>query len=213
MKVNIQADIKEFTRKWNRTRKKEIPSIIRNTLNDLARASRIELQKTLPKYIDRPTKFTISSILFEETDKEKLKSMVGFLSKNFPKKGRRGNVGTFPAEYMNFQVHGGTRLPKKTFIAVPTKHYKTNKFGNIKRNDISKLLANPKYFSGTSKKGNPGIFKKEKKGVKMVIAWEKQTEYRGGRYPFRSIVRNFVNSNFRRSFEKNFNQVFKRKGI
>jgi hypothetical protein len=66
MRVNIQADVKEFTRKWNSTRRKKIPSIIRNTLNDLAMGSRTRLQQTLPKYVDKPTPFTLKSILFEQ---------------------------------------------------------------------------------------------------------------------------------------------------
>ena len=113
--------------------KKKIPSIIRNTLNDLAMGSRIRLQQTLPKYVDRPTPFTMKSILFEKTDKNKLESRVGFLSSNFPKKARRANIGTFPSDYMSLLTHGGTRLPKRKAIAVPTSNYKTNKFGNIKR--------------------------------------------------------------------------------
>lgn len=212
MRVNIEADIKDFTKKWNRTRKKKIPSIIRNTLNDLAMGSRIRLQQTLPKYVDRPTPFTMKSILFEKTDKNKLESRVGFLSSNFPKKARRANIGTFPSDYMSLLTHGGTRLPKRKAIAVPTSNYKTNKFGNIKRGDVGRLLSKPNYFSHTIK-GRAGIFKRDKKNnVSMVIAFEPETTYQGG-YPFYSIVRHYVNSNFKNKFEKNFKQVFLREGI
>ena len=213
MKIGIQSDIKKFTKKWDKTRKKEIPSIIRNTLNDLAKGARIELQRTLPKYVDRPTKFTVNSVFFEETDKIKLQSRVGFLSSKFPKKARRRNIGTYPSDYMSFLIRGGTRLPKKKYIAVPTEHYKTNRYGNIKRNDIAKLLSNPKYFSGVSRKGNFGIYKRLKKKIKMVIGWETQAVYKGGKYPFNSIVSYYIKRNFRKKFIKNFKQVFARKGI
>jgi hypothetical protein len=212
MRVNIQADVKEFTRKWNSTRRKKIPSIIRNTLNDLAMGSRTRLQQTLPKYVDKPTPFTLKSILFEKTDKHKLESKVGFLSATFPKKARRANIGTYPSDYMSLLTHGGTRLPKRKAIAVPTNSYKTNKFGNIKRGDIRRLLNKPNYFSD-SIKGRDGIFKRDKKNnVTMVIAFEPETTYQGG-YPFYSIVRHYVNGNFKKKFEKNFKQVFAREGI
>ena len=162
MKVSIKADIKEFSKSWNKARKVKIPSIIRNTLNDLAMGARADLMDGLNKFVDMPTKFTINSVRFEKTDKEKLESRVGFLSRNFPKKANRSNIGTFPSDYMSLLTKGGTRLPKRKAIAVPTKNYKTNKYGNIKRNDIQKLLNSPKHFSGVSKAGNPGIFKKDK---------------------------------------------------
>ena len=35
------------------------------------------------------------------------------------------------AEYLRFQIEGGTRTPKGTAIAVPTSNVKLNRYGNL----------------------------------------------------------------------------------
>ena len=113
-------------------------------------------------------------------------------------------------------------MPKGQAIPVPVpKNMKPNKFGNIPRGKIDRLLADKdKYFSGTPKgsKGGAGIWqrmpanskraKSKNKGgrVRMVIAWEPKAQY-SPRFPFRQIVNKTVKTNFRLRFETSIKQA------
>ena len=81
---------------------------------------------------------------------------------------------------------------------------KTNRYGNIGRNKINKLMQNKeKHFSGVPKGGkHAGIYQRMKKGLKMLIAWENKAVYQGGRLPFKKIVMASVKRNYRRRFDR-----------
>ena len=211
LKLTIDSDIASLTKWISETQGKQMPSAVRNALNDTAKDSMFWWKKNLDKYIDRPTKFTIRNIQYTRAEKNRLVSAVGFASPTFGKP-----VGQGSAHYMKLQIEGGTRLPQKRAIAVPTSNYKTDKFGNIgKTEKIKSLLEKPNHFSG-SINGKAGIFKKKGRGknkkVEMVIAWEPKAEYQS-RLNFQSITKLRINKKFKGIFEKNLNQVLKRKNI
>jgi len=93
-----------------------------------------------------------------------------------------------------------------------------NKYGNLRRNVISKYLSNNKrYFQGIPK----GIQSKEANGIwrrvgnryiEMIIAYEPITRY-GSSYDFDGIVRYFVNAKWKRIFENDLNNVLKKSGL
>ena len=105
---------------------------------------------------------------------------------------------------MKLQISGGTRRARGRAIPVPVpKNMRANKFGNIVRGKILKLLADKKkYFSGVPKgiSGDAGIWERMGKGghgrIRMIIAWEPKADYRK-RYPFKSLVEKAVNNNFK----------------
>jgi len=211
VKLTIDSDIASLTKWISETQGKQMPSAVRNALNETAFDSMQWWKKNLDKYIDRPTKYTLKSIQYSRAEKDRLVSAVGFASPIFGKP-----IGKGSAHYMKLQIEGGTRLPEKRAIAVPTRNYKTDKFGNIgKPGKIKALLEKPNYFSGEIR-GKAGIFKKsgkkKNKKVEMVIAWEPKAQYRS-RFNFGSITKLRINKIFKGIFNKNLNQVLKKKNI
>lgn len=220
MQISVKSDIANFSKWMNATQKKHLKSAIRNGLNETAFQTMKGMRKDLPKFVDRPTSFTTKGLQYSRAEKTKLTARVGFVSNDFGKS--IGGSRTKQADYMSRLAQGGIRLPHRRSIPVPIKkNYRTNKFGNIKRNDINKFLSNDKkYFSGIPKGINDskadGIWKRMgrggRKNIAMVIAWEDTTKYFKS-YPFGQQVKDHVRQKFRKSFEKQISEVMKRKGI
>ena len=203
MEIQLKTDIKKLTRDLRGIQRKQIPFAVSRALNAVAFDARESLQKALPHHLDKPSAYTKRGIQVKKSDKRNLTAFVGFAGEGF---GRLpGGASVAPSEYMGRLMRGGTRHPRRRAIPVPTHAFKTNKFGNIGRGRIAKLIADPKYFSGVPRgrgQDAAGIWKrgKPKKGkpgnLKMVIAWEPQTHYRGGRFPMRQIVDKVVRRRF-----------------
>jgi hypothetical protein len=209
MQIDIRSDVKQLTKSLTRIQRKQIPFATSKALNNLAFDVRKSLQDGLDIHLDRPTPYTKRGVQVEKSTKKKLIAEVGFRSKTFGK----GQGSVTQAEYMERQIKGGLRKPKGSAIPVPVpKNLKTNKYGNIVRGKINKLLADKdKYFSGIPKGSNdaPGIWqrmpansKRKKQGgkIRMVIAWEPKAQY-SARFPFKKIVEQTIRTNFRKRFD------------
>ena len=128
---------------------------------------------------------------------------VGFVGKGFGK----SLWSESPAVIMARLIAGGIRKPKGKAIAVPiVKNIKLNKFGNLPRKKISKLLANPKrYFSGKPTGRDGGVFERiKKKGkpgkLKMLASYESSTTYDAGRFNLSKIVSKTVAKKYKARF-------------
>ena len=202
MQVSVKANVKQLTKGLNKIQRKQIPFATSKALNTLAFDVRKTLQTVLPEYIDQPTPYTTRAIQVEKSTKKKLITTVGFRGFGFGK----GKGSVPPAEYMALQIGGGTRNKKGRGIPVPTKHQKTNRYGNVVKGRINKLLADKqKFFSGIPKgmgKDAAGIWERlGKKGkLRMLIAWEDRAIYQK-RFPFRMIVDKTIRTNFKKRFE------------
>jgi hypothetical protein len=209
MQIDIRSDIKELTKSLNRIQRKQIPFATSKALNATAFDVRKTLQDGLDIHLDRVTSYTKRGVQVEKSTKKNLVAKVGFRSRTFGK----GQGKITQAEYMKRQIKGGTRFPKGQAIPVPVpKNMRTNKFGNIPRGKIDRLLGDKdRYFSGTPKgtQDAPGIWqrmpansKRKKQGgkIRMVIAWEPKADY-SPRFPFRQIVSKSVRINFRKRFD------------
>jgi hypothetical protein len=205
MQISVKADVKDLTRKLNRA-KRQIPFAIKRGLDATAFDLQRNLKDTLPKYVHNPVAYTKAGIQVEKAKKDNLTAKVGFASRSF---GRA--IGSITqAEYMKRLIEGGIRLPKNKVIPVPyPANQKPNKAGNIPRGRINKMLGDKeKFFSGepkgAKKEGGAGIWKRQGKGkkqkIKMMIAYEEQTEYQKS-YPFQSIALNFVRKHFRKNLD------------
>ena len=218
MQIDIRSDVKQLTKSLNRIQRKQIPFATSKALNATAFDVRKTLQDALDIHLDAPTAYTKRGVQVEKSTKKNLVAKVGFRSKSFGK----GKGSVTQAEYMKRQISGGLRLPKGQAIPVPVpKNMKPNKFGNIPRGKIDRLLADKdRYFSGEPKgrKGASGIWqrmpanskraKSKNKGgrIRMVIAWEPKAQY-SPRFPFRQVVAKTVRTNFKLRFETSIKQA------
>tara|TARA_B100000579_G_C22812186_1_gene845843 strand:- start:882 stop:1550 length:669 start_codon:yes stop_codon:yes gene_type:complete len=206
MFLEVKADTKKLTKHLKRLQKKQIPFATSNALNSTAFDVRTSLQRLLPRFIDRPTKGIVKSVQVTKSTKKTLTATVGFVGFGF----RTNKWSTSPAKIMDKHITGGTRKPKRKAIAVPV-GLKVNKYGNIPRNKITKLLSDKdKYFSGVPKgRTNAGIYERTKNGLKMLLAWEDRAHYKGGRFPFNRIVNNTVNKRYKKRFETALNNALR----
>lgn len=213
MQISVKADVKDLTRKLNRA-KRQIPFAIKRGLDATAFDLQRNLKDTLPKYVHNPVAYTKAGIQVEKAKKDDLTAKVGFASRSF---GRA--IGSITqAEYMKRLIEGGIRLPKNKVIPVPyPANQKPNKAGNIPRGRINKMLGDKeKFFSGepkgAKKEGGAGIWKRQGKGkkqkIKMMIAYEEQTEYQKS-YPFQSLALNFVRKHFRKNLDQAIDYALK----
>ena len=197
--LSVRSDTKQLTAYLNRVQRKQIPFATAKALTQTAFDVRAFIQRALPRFLDRPTKGIIRSVQVLKATKYNFTARVGFAGLGFGKTAWKES----PAKIMRRHIKGGTRYPNKRAIAVPVKQ-RTNKYGNLPRNKISTLLANTtKYFSGTPKgMSNAGIYERQKKKLKMLVAWEPKATYQGGRFPFKGIVKLSVAKNYRKRFER-----------
>ena len=156
----------------------------------------------------RPTLFTIKGVRWQGA------------SKNDFKTGRlRSRVYLMPtqAEYLRYQIEGGTRTPKGTAIAaVPTSNVKLNRYGNLAggQGSIKRLLAKKNVFQGTIG-GVAGVWQRPKRGkrsrgdsgtigqsgLKLLVAYESSTQYQP-RFDFYGIGARSVRTNISKEMDK-----------
>jgi len=200
MKISIKTNIAEVTKDLTRVQKKQIPFAASQTLNQLAfdltkRSKKGELGKATATTFDKKkgkgaTNFTQKNFFFKNSNKKNLTAWVFWDSNN--------------ADYMKFQVAGGTRFPKRRAIAVSTKHSKKHldKYGNLRKGAIKEMIKDKEnYFSGTpngARSQSEGIWerygrstKRGGKKIRKVVSYVDTASYRP-LFPFVSIASNYV---------------------
>ena len=224
MQVSVVSDLAKLKKGMTRQQREQMPFAVSNTLNSIAFAGRLHVQAQLKAKLDQPTPYTLRGVQVEKAHKKKaLVAKIGFAGQGFGK--MQGE--NLPANYMKYQIAGGIRHPRKRTIMVPTKHQKTNKFGNLARTKYQSLIADKaRYFVGVPTEGSkggrkprlgpeaagvwkrPGPKGKRRKRIQMQIAFEPQAHYKP-RFPFPAIVGKHVKRTFQKEFGKAFQKAMK----
>lgn len=217
MKISIKTNIAEVTKDLTRVQKKQIPFAASQTLNQLAfdltkRNKKGVLGKATATTFDKKrgkgaTDFTQKNFFFEKSNKQNLTAWVFWDNKN--------------ADYMKFQVAGGTRPPKNRAIAIGTKHAKKHldKYGNLLKGEMSKMLKDKdNYFSGTpngATSRSEGIWerygrstKRGGKKIRKIVSYVDIASYRPN-FQFASIAARFVFGE-KGGFESKFRENLRR---
>lgn len=192
MRVSIPIDSKATRAYLSSVGKKQLPYATARALTWTAKDVSQALSAELDQFLDRPTPFTRRAFGTIRATKRRLRAYVF--------------IKDVQAEYLKYAINGGTRAPRGKAIGVPSSNMRLNKYGNMPRGRLQKLLSDPRNFSGTIK-GVPGIWRrtggKRNPGVKLLVAWEPKASYRR-RYPFRRRVRHHA----RRMYPENFRHSF-----
>ena len=192
MQVSVKSNIKEITKWTTNAQKKQIPFAtsvaINNTLFDLKK----EMAKQMDKKLDRPTPFTKRGFFINKAKKNLL---VGVLL-----------MKDIVANYMHYQIEGGTRTTGKR-IPVPYKpNARLNKFGNIIGKKTGLIKKNTQFIADLG--GTEGVYERTKQGVKLIIGFERSVNYRP-RFPFYIIAEKFSNAVFDKKFAKAFERALR----
>ena len=188
LQLAIKTEIKEATRHLDLLQRKQIPYATSRALNDTAWDARAAVQAQLPKKLDRPTPWTIRGVRVDKSSKRRLLAGVYFSPDR--------------AKYMRFQVFGGTRVSSRHPIVLP-RAIRINKYGNIPRGKIRRLLQKPNTFISTIH-GVGGVWQRPKKtGAPLVLLARFGTAaaYQP-RFPFKKIVSGVARSKFPRHFHR-----------
>ena len=174
MQISIKSNIDQVTKGLSDIQKNQIPFVASKTLNQLAQNIS---RKVMPDKADKTFQggavpFTKRAFKYRKSTKRDLVSSVF--------------VDPITHKYMTFMVSGGTRFPENRSILVSTRHSKLNRYGNIPRATLQKMINDKKkYFKGVPK-GQPsageGIWerygRKTSPRIRMVAMYKKDAQYR-----------------------------------
>ena len=192
MKVNVESNIKEITKWTTNAQKKQIPFATSVAINNTLFQLKAEQAKQMDKKLDRPTPFTKRGFFINKAKKNML---VGVLL-----------MKDIVANYMQFQIEGGTRTTGKQ-IPVPFKpNARLNKFGNIIGKRTGLIKKNTQFIGNVN--GTDGVYERTRDGTKLLIGFERSVTYRP-RFPFYNIAIKFSNAVFDKNFTKAFNRALK----
>lgn len=148
--LRVKADIKKATRYLNSVQRKQVPFATAKALTLTAKDAQVNITKTLPKDLHKPTPFTMRGIGMRPAKKKFLQSSVF--------------VKPIQFDYLKWSIHGGTRHPKHRVIIIGAEGRRRNQYGNtpgfrhLRRN----LLAKPNVFEGEIN-GQAGIWQRKKR--------------------------------------------------
>jgi hypothetical protein len=188
MKVSVKDNIKEVTKGLSSIQKKQIPFATMLALNDTAFALHKTYKAQTKQKFDNPTSFTQKGFRVQKAKKTHLEAIV-FVDKK-------------RVDYMELQVDGGTRFPKKTAIIVPSSKNSNDlakyQSGNLTKGAVNKIKGQrDKYFFGKPKgnQGSEGIWERYGRSasgtsagyrIRQVAKLTKMARYKS-LFPFESI--------------------------
>ena len=156
MQISVKSDVDKALKSMRGLQRKQMPFASALGLSMTAKKVAKVEQRMMVKQLDRPTPFTIKGVRWQGANKADFK--LGRL---------HSRVYLMPkqAEYLHFQIEGGTRTPKGTAIAVPTSNVKLNRYGNLAGGQvrIKRLLAKKNTFQGTIN-GVAGVWQRPRRG-------------------------------------------------
>jgi len=198
--LDLSGNFRAFARDLSRAEKQQVPYAIALTLNATAADIEKNTDKSLSKLLDRPTPFTRRGLFKRKATKRRLLATVGFKP--------------IQASYLERLETGGDRLPKGRALVVPVGQ-RLNKYGNLPRNALRRLLARKDVFSGNVN-GVAGIWQRKRGrsgrgGLKLLIAYAPKARYEkrlGFRAGARKTALARVRTHWRRSFAKAMRTAF-----
>lgn len=165
-------------------------SMLTKTAKDCERA----LTQSIKQEFDRPVKFTENAVAIKPALKSRPVARIFVKDRQ--------------ADYLIYQAVGGVRKPKGRAIVVPVKA-RLNRYGNLSRNYLQKMLARPDVFSGKVG-GVPGVFQRMKSGkMKLLVAYEQQATYSRKWNPD-SVVRRTSQRSMPRHFQSQMQAAFRK---
>ena len=197
MQIKIKDNIKQFTKGLSSFEKKQIPFAVANGINTTLFGLRKEMGKQTVKKLDRPTPATQKGFTIKKANK---RNLTGALA-----------IKDFVADYLKYQIDGGTRQTGKKIPVPFTENARLNKFGNIP-NKRKGLIKRPAKQFIAKIGGVSGVFEKSGRGgkqLKLIIAFEDSVTYDKKPFPFYKIGKGYINNVYSRNLAKGFKRAMR----
>lgn len=183
MQIVVKDNIAEITKNLDRKYRKQVPFATSQALNDVAKRGYEESNKqTANVFAGGATRWTKNSFRYRRSNRRDLMSEVYLRDDH---------------AYMEYQIEGGTRYPKRKAIMTPTRKARLNKYGNFTRGKVQQMINNKdKYFHGVpeGRNGSEGIWERYGRGkIRKVASYVEKADY-SPKFPFGKIVSGVVGS-------------------
>lgn len=163
VQFSVRSNVKAFERGLNDFARRQVPFATAQALSRTAEDVHKNTVRSLSRRFDRPTPFTLRGPTVRRARKTRLVASVFFKD--------------IQAGYLELEETGGVRRPKGRALLIPI-GTRLNKYGNMPRTAVRRLLARPDTFSGTIR-GIGGIWQRKKDGrLKLLVAYEPKASYR-----------------------------------
>jgi hypothetical protein len=150
MQITATVDMRNLERRLSVLRTKEIPSAIRNTLNDLAMDCRKMIVAEIPRVFDRPVPIVRSMPRYVKTNNKELQSKL--ILTGFDRGGNKASASYaflphLPGEPDTRRPKGlEPRLRRKGLLGgnewlMPTPAAPLNAYGNVKPSEVARMIA------------------------------------------------------------------------
>lgn len=193
--LRIESNIRALEKAMRTDWEKQLPFATALALTSTAKDVKANTEKRLPRVFDRPTPFTKKGVGIYSARKTRLSAKV------FMKDAQ--------ADYLEKQEEGGTRHPKGKALLTPVGQ-RLNKYGNMPRGAVKRILARSDTFSGTVR-GIGGIWQRTRGGgVKLLVAYRKAAKYTE-RFGFKDSAYKTTASRFPTQFERAMARALKSK--
>lgn len=161
--ISIQSNIHQFARTMAKDGPvaRQLPFAISRALNAVAGDVEKNTVKRMRRTFDRPTPFTLRGVLVRRSSKRNLVVHIGFKDRQ--------------ADYLDRQEHGGRRLPKGRALVVPGRR-RANKYGNLPRGSVKRLLSRGDTFSARLG-GTAGIWRRVGKRIRLEVLYTASARY------------------------------------
>jgi len=181
--VNVRSNLKQLTQGLDDIAQKQIPFAMALTLTRTVQSAQRSEKIAMDRQLDRPTPFTKRGVAIRKATKTNWQAQV-FIKDS-------------QAEYLKWVVEGGTRKPKNKAHLLPVT-LKRNKYGNIPRGKVQKLLRRADVFSGVVG-GVAGIYQRTRRGTQLLLAFESVAKYKP-QYQFHEVAEKRVKQVVVRNF-------------
>lgn len=229
--MGITLNIKTVEGDLDNVFKAQLPFAAAQALTKTAKQAQKALRLKMPRVFDRPTPYILNSTRIRPATKKRLRSTVLFKDESFKSQP--------PSEYMLVHTRGGTRPDKRSekllrargllppgHHIVPGNGVRLNKYGNVTRGQIQKVLSNlnaqfddnqntttngnKQYFVGAPGGAPLGVWQRLRGNkVRPIFIFVKNEPRYRKRFPFKETVDKVVAAHLGRNLNRSLINAIK----
>ncbi|WP_422491723.1 hypothetical protein [Endozoicomonas sp. ALE010] len=224
VEMDLFLDIEGLTRQLDQFRRRQVPFATALAMTRLGGIAKGEVEEEMQRVFDRPTRYTMNSLFLRPARKRDVnpKAVVWFRDWS-PK-------GTAATKYLTPEVHGGERNTKRSEsllrrrgllgseeFLVPSRTAKLDRYGNISRGQVVKMLSNVRaqfdtsqnttnsrktqYFVGRPGGKAKGVWMRRGRKVQPFMMITRQPKYRR-RLDFHGVSERSIRRHYNKEFGK-----------
>ena len=196
MRFTVQSDLERLTKRLTNIQREQVPFATSLALNETANDVSRAITAQMDRYLDNPTPFTKQAYVKKNGNNRGKVSKKNKLFVDI-------EPGKVQAEYLRFQIEGGTRRPHLKAILVPTRDSPKNKYGNVPRATRKRIIAGKgKFFSaGEREEKTPGVYRRQGERITPMAFYVESAEYKAI-FPIDKIAGGVVKNRFGRRFDQ-----------